>query len=152
MWLFSSRKTPRSQPAGRVPPSHTPRLEVLEDRCLLSAGALDPTFGNGAGYVTTSITNSDNNATHALIQPDGKIVATGGVLTSRKQGSVWNFGVARYSPDGSLDTSFGSGGMALASFGSQNAYDRGGAALYPQAGTANDGKIVLAGSDDTVCG
>src|SRR6266567_4707024 len=103
MWLFSSRKTPRSQPARRVPPSHKPRLEVLEDRCLLSAGALDPTFGSGAGYVTTSITNSTDTAHQALIQPDGKIVATGGVLTSygSKQGSVWNFGVARYNSDGS---------------------------------------------------
>src|SRR5437868_1555324 len=77
MWFFSSRKTPRSQPARRVPPSHKPRLEVLEDRCLLSAGALDPTFGSGAGYVTTSVSNGDNGASAALIQPDGKILAAG---------------------------------------------------------------------------
>src|SRR5205807_10261464 len=75
MWLFSSRKTPRSQPARRVPPSHKPRLEVLEDRCLLSAGALDPTFGSGAGYVPPSVTNGDNGACAALIHPDGKILA-----------------------------------------------------------------------------
>src|SRR5262249_4347621 len=31
-----------------------PRLETLDDRCLLSVGALDPTFGNG-GIVTTSV-------------------------------------------------------------------------------------------------
>lgn len=30
-----------------------PQVEVLEDRCLLSAGDLDPTFGSG-GWVTTT--------------------------------------------------------------------------------------------------
>jgi uncharacterized delta-60 repeat protein len=113
----------------------------LEDRCLLSAGALDPTFGNGAGYVTTSIPNG--NWSHAWIQPNGRILATGEVSNSSTNN--WNFAVARYNSDGSLDTSFGSGGVAQASLGSQSAFDLGGAALYPQEGTVNDGKIVMAG-------
>jgi uncharacterized delta-60 repeat protein len=52
--------------------------------------------------------------------------------------------VVRYNVDGSLDTSFGSGGMAQANFGTNNA-NCNAAALYPQAGTSNDGKIVLEG-------
>ena len=58
LWLTLSgnaptRPAPRRRPAFRRP-SHRLRLEALEDRCLLSAGALDPTFGNGAGYVITN--------------------------------------------------------------------------------------------------
>src|SRR5437763_6954135 len=102
MWLFSSRKTWRSQPARRVRPSRKVRLEVLEDRCLLSAGALDPTFGAGAGYVTTSISSGNDIARVALIQPDGKIVVTGDANPATGR----NFAVARYNADGSLDTSF----------------------------------------------
>jgi uncharacterized delta-60 repeat protein len=140
---------------------------VLEDRCLLSAGALDPTFGNGAGYVTTSPTNGADVVHAALIQPDGKILAAGTVMivTVKKNYSVLDaqdFGVVRYNANGSLDTSFGSGGQALASFGSvnlnpsvknpsvwANAYA---AALYPQAGTVNDGKIVLSGAETVSTG
>jgi uncharacterized delta-60 repeat protein len=116
-------------------------LEVLEDRCVPSAaGVLDPTFGNGAGYVTTSLASERDNAYVPLIQPDGKIIASGTVFTATNS----SFGVARYNSDGSLDTSFGSGGTGRASFGPNSAYSEW-AALYPTAGTVNDGKIVLAG-------
>jgi uncharacterized delta-60 repeat protein len=111
----------------------------LEDRCLLSGGgALDPTFGNGAGYVTTSNGSGTGNAHAVLLQPDGKIVALGQANTATGREAA----VERYNPDGSLDASFGSGGIALENFGT-GGYGWG--ALYPQAGTANDGKIVQAG-------
>jgi uncharacterized delta-60 repeat protein len=147
MWqtiLGLSDKSPKHRPNYRL------RLENLEDRCLLSAGALDPTFGNGAGYVSTSMTNYWNVAYVPLVQPDGKIVAVGDVLSPEpgtKKGTTIThevFGVARYNTDGSLDTSFGTGGTAQANFGPNSAYAWG-AALYPNAGTANDGKLVLAG-------
>src|SRR5262249_16636553 len=115
MWLFSGRKTGHSQPARRLPPSRKLRLEVLEDRSLLSAGALDPSFGNGAGYVTTSLSSSSDLGWAALVPADGKIITAGEVTTSTKS----YFGVARYNADGSLDTSFGTGGIAQASFGSK---------------------------------
>jgi uncharacterized delta-60 repeat protein len=142
------RRAPRSRPAFHRR-SHCLRLEALEDRCLLSAGALDPTFGNGGGYVTTSPTSGADLAHAGQIQPDGKIIAAGTVYTNKGQ----DFGVVRYNTNGSLDTSFGSGGTALADFSSYYgknsrlsvyAWDDS-AALYPQAGTVNDGKIVLAG-------
>src|SRR6516225_6453908 len=60
-----------------------PRLEALEDRCLLSgAGNLDPTFGNGAGYVTTSTSSGNDGVRHVLIQPNGDIIALGRAETS----------------------------------------------------------------------
>src|SRR5262249_40406663 len=63
----------------------------------LNAGDLDPTFGNG-GKVTTAISQFEG-ALDVLIQPDGKIIAVG---TS----------MVRYNPDGSLDNTFGTGGIA----------------------------------------
>ncbi|MGE3908165.1 MAG: hypothetical protein AB7K36_02355 [Chloroflexota bacterium] len=75
-------------------------------------GNLDTTFGNG-GVVLTLTTlpfnGIANNTVLALaLQPDGKIVAAGGPLG----GGVGE--LVRYNPDGSLDTSFGSGGRARA--------------------------------------
>jgi uncharacterized delta-60 repeat protein len=140
MWPFA-RRTHR--PTSICPP----RLEALEDRCLLSAGALDRTFGNGAGYVTTSETTGQDRAYAVLIQPDGKIVAAGNGSNVSKSGvgGPALFTVARYNPAGNLDTSFGKGGTAVVDFGSNgsnpqvNAYGYG-AVLQP------DGKMVLSGS------
>ena len=111
-------------------------LESLEDRRLLSAGALDPTFGNGAGYVTTSFSTRGDTAQSVVVQPDGKIIAIGisSDLTSNAE-------LVRYNADGSLDTSFGTGGEVLEPY----TYGTPHAALYPATGTANDGKIVLTG-------
>jgi uncharacterized delta-60 repeat protein len=121
------------------PSSIRPRLEALEDRCLLSgAGSLDPSFG-GTGIVTTSFPRCTLQIPYAvLIQPwDGKIIAAGTAYQSQA-----NMAVARYNPDGSLDTGFGSGGKATAQGADA---ENGAAALYPHDGTANDGKIVVSG-------
>lgn len=66
-------------------------------------GTLDPTFGV-AGKVTTNISASANAA---VLQADGKIVVGG---TSFKV-THYVFTLARYNVDGSLDPSFGSGGI-----------------------------------------
>jgi len=140
MWLLSARKSKRKQVARSGRGTFRPGVEELEDRCLLSAGALDPTFGNGAGYVTTSINNNADYAHNALIQPNGDIVALGRASTSTGA----ELYAVRYNLDGSLDTSFGSGGIALASLGSGTAIGPY-SALYP-AGTANAGEIVQEGA------
>jgi len=140
MWLFFFRKRRQVSPARKYASPCRPRLESLEDRCLLNAGALDPTFGKGAGYVTTSINNYADYAHNALIQPNGDIVALGRADTSTGA----ELYAVRYNLDGSLDTSFGSGGIALASFGSGTAIGPY-SALYP-AGTANAGEIVQEGA------
>ena len=85
----------------------SPRLEALEDRCTPTAGALDPTFGNGVGYVTTSLSSFSDTASSVFVQPDGKILATGG------SGATTGAGLVRYNSDGSLDGSFGTGGVEL---------------------------------------
>ena len=69
-------------------------------------GILDPTFGTG-GIVTTSLITGYNKSEAIAVQPDGKIIACGNVgLTSN-----YNIGVARYNENGSLDNTFGLGGM-----------------------------------------
>lgn len=79
-----------------------------------SAGALDPTFGVGGLVVETS--RQFPATYHAVaIQADGKIVTSGSTGTANGSGMIANaFMVARYSADGSLDTSsFGTDGIVV---------------------------------------
>jgi uncharacterized delta-60 repeat protein len=73
-------------------------------------GSLDASFGVG-GKVTT-IFAGDSRAFAVAIQADGKIVAAGG----RSDPFVTDFALARYNADGSLDTSFGTGGKVTTDF------------------------------------
>src|SRR5579859_2587842 len=76
-----------------------------------NAGQLDPSFG-GSGYVTTPI--GDFAAAQGVTSYDGgKTVAVG--LTDN--GTNQDFALARYNKDGSLDTSFGTGGTVTTDFG-----------------------------------
>lgn len=77
-------------------------------------GSLDATFGTG-GVVTTTIGGSDDRAYGVVVQADGKIVAGG----TADVGGATRFALARYHIDGSLDTSFGSGGKVPISIGSE---------------------------------
>jgi uncharacterized delta-60 repeat protein len=95
-------------------------------------GSLDNTFGIG-GIVTTSIGTS-SSADAIDIQADGKIVAVG---ASRVGSSQYHFALSRYNTNGSLDNTFGIGGIVTTSIGTSS--DAG--AIDIQA----DGKIVVAG-------
>jgi uncharacterized delta-60 repeat protein len=128
MWLFFSRKARRRSPASR------PRVEALEHRCLLSAGALDPTFGSG-GLVTT-VPGSGGLPQAMAIQSNGDIVVAGWAKDPRT--GLQDFSVARYNLDGTLDTTFGNGGIVLTPIGRINST---GNALAIQP----DGKILVGG-------
>ena len=65
-------------------------------------GDLDPTFGTG-GIVTTDILGASASANAALLQPDGKIVASGSTADG--------LALARFNPDGTLDPTFGLDGQ-----------------------------------------
>jgi uncharacterized delta-60 repeat protein len=151
MWLFSSRQHGSAKQVRR-PSSRPPQLELLEDRCVPSSGPLDPTFGSG-GIVTTAIGTSADAYAVAL-QPDGKVLAGGTSSTPSGRSTIDHFTLARYTTGGALDTTFGSGGKAVTSWGkggntSADAYAM---AVYPNSGTVNDGKIVLAGFAGTKTG
>jgi uncharacterized delta-60 repeat protein len=143
MWFLSSRRNGPAKSARR-PSSRRLTVEALEDRCLLSGpGTLDPTFGQG-GAVTTQI-GIDSPANCMAIQPDGKILAGGSSSTGSGKNISTLFALARYTTTGSLDFSFGTGGKVTTAFGKNIGGAASAMALYPNAGTANDGKIVLAG-------
>ena len=101
-------------------------------------GDLDTTFGSGFGKVMTAIGGTDDQGYAVALQPDGKIVIAGhcGPLPTR-----YEFCLARYQADGTLDTSFGTGGTVSSPIGSGYASGRA-TVLQP------DGKIVVAGDCD----
>jgi uncharacterized delta-60 repeat protein len=76
-------------------------------------------------------------AEDVVVQPDGRLVVTGEMIDG---GSNHYFGALRYLPDGSLDGSFGSGGLVAVDLGSFE--DPRAVALQ------RDGKIVVAGETD----
>ena len=104
-------------------------------------GSLDTSFG-AAGLVTSDVgSGSADEARGVAMQSDGKIVVVGNAVVGRTANNQTNFdfALARYNADGSLDTSFGSGGKVTTDFNGQ--VDRALAVAIQ-----SDGKIVVAGS------
>ncbi|MBI5344265.1 MAG: hypothetical protein HZB83_02850, partial [Deltaproteobacteria bacterium] len=58
------------------------------------------------GKVTTAIGTGNDFGRAVAIQPDGKIVAAG----YSWNGADYDFSLARYNTDGTLDAAFGAGG------------------------------------------
>ncbi|HWP40130.1 MAG TPA: PKD domain-containing protein, partial [Tepidisphaeraceae bacterium] len=79
---------------------------------LLGDGTLDPSFGD-SGRVLADFAGEFDQATSATLQADGRIVVAG--LASINGTSC--FGVTRFSPDGAVDTGFGTNGLVMLSFG-----------------------------------
>ena len=115
-------------------------------------GLLDASFGNG-GRVNFMAPYTDNAATtkpfdfaapsNALIDPQGRILISGsagqpgtyqGSYGARASGGV----VIRFNPNGSLDQTFGSGGLA---FGVGEPFPY----VYADLALQEDGKIVVVG-------
>ncbi|MGO8714932.1 MAG: delta-60 repeat domain-containing protein [Smithella sp.] len=99
-------------------------------------GSLDTTFGTG-GIVTTPVGNGADYANALVIQSDGNILAAGKSLN----GSHYDFTLVRYNTNGSLDTTFGTGGIVTTPIGSYDSY----AIAF---GIQSDGNILAAGSSD----
>ena len=103
-----------------------------------SDGSLDTTFG-GDGKVTTSVSGNYQAATgDILLQSDGKIIITGMIALDPPYSMNHHFGMVRYNSDGSLDTTFGSGGIVITYFGAN--YEQGDGAVLLE-----NGKIVMVG-------
>ena len=110
-------------------------------------GSLDSTFGEN-GKASTSFSGSFDSPRAIAIQADGKIVVVGTSSIPRKRGKssqlgiAWgqdfDFSLARYNTDGSLDSTFGVGGRMTT--------DSGGAEMANAVAMQTDGKIVVAGS------
>jgi len=103
-----------------------------------SNGTLDASFGSG-GRLTTDFAGANDQADSVAVQPDGRIVAAGAAGPYINRGL--DFALARYNSNGTLDTSFGTGGKVTTDFA--------GASDLPSEPSAvalqGDGKIVVVG-------
>jgi uncharacterized delta-60 repeat protein len=82
-------------------------------------GTPDTTFGHG-GTVTTDFPTgglATETAQAAVVEPNGKIVVGGVLSFSGYRGGKAETALARYNPDGSLDTTFGSAGEVVSNPG-----------------------------------
>ena len=105
----------------------------------LPNGQLDTTFGSSGKMLTDFLSNSSDQCFDVAIDSLGRIIAAGRVTKSvSKSSSNQYFAVARYSTNGTLDTSFGTNGKTTTSFG-------GGTNLAKAVALQADNKIVLAG-------
>jgi uncharacterized delta-60 repeat protein len=140
-WRTASPPTRVHRPGGS-PRRTSLRLEQLADRCLLSGGVLDPTFGNGGLAITPPLgTLSSGNANAVAVDPtNGTIVAAGTADDGTHNSNNYDFKVVRFTSNGSLDPAFGGSGMVTTSFGSDEdfAFDVG---IQPL-----DHRIVAAGT------
>ena len=99
-------------------------------------GSLDASFGAG-GKVTTDFGLNVDKGVRFALQPDGKILLAG----QSHNGIDYDFALARYNNDGSLDTGFGTGGKVSTSLGMGND-------LAYNVAVQTDGKIVVSGDSN----
>jgi len=99
-----------------------------------SDGTLDASLGTG-GIVTTALDfpGSFDRVFTLVKQPDGKFVAVGSTVINL----FANFALARFNANGTLDTTFGTGGIVTTGFGVS--------AEATSGAVQADGKIVAAG-------
>lgn len=92
-----------------------------------------PVFATGDGKVFTHFGSGDDTGYSVVVQPDGKVVFAGVTKSTTNA-----FAMARYNADGTLDTTFGTGGKVVATedLGADTAFS---VVLQP------DGKLVLGG-------
>ena len=101
-----------------------------------SAGDLVAGFGSG-GKVITDFSSNIDVAAAVAIYPDGRIVLAGSSQSTNNYLDT-DIALARYNPDGSLDQTFGNGGLVTTD---PNEFENATAvAIQP------DGKIVVAGN------
>src|SRR5207244_4230455 len=133
---FSAATALALQPNGKiVVAGYTTDAQGLSDFAVArynANGSLDTTF-DADGIATTHFLR-DARAAGVAVQADGKIVVVG----ATNDGARSYFAVARYTANGSLDATFGSGGKQTTSSGN-NSLAAAGVAVQA------DGRIVVAG-------
>jgi len=103
------------------------------------SGNFDPTFGHGGKVVVQIATGPHgfSGGWSVALQPDGKILVGGDAFSDTDNGG---FVVARLTPEGTFDSSFGEDGRASLDLGDTNLPVAQALALQP------DGRIVVAGA------
>jgi uncharacterized delta-60 repeat protein len=122
----AARPSATATTAASAAPSATP-----------AAGGLDATFGTG-GILTTALSATENDRfLSATSDAAGNIFAVGWALVSGDSQMV----VAKFSPDGTPDASFGTKGVAMVNVASGGKAAEVGRAVDVQ----SDGKIIVGG-------
>jgi len=98
-------------------------------------GTLDRSFGTG-GKVTTDFAGGLDQAFALVVQANGKLIAAGRAQVTTT--GLFDFALARYRPNGSLDASFGTGGKVTTDFADE-----------ANALVVQGGKLVAGGSAST---
>jgi uncharacterized delta-60 repeat protein len=109
----------------------------------LGNGALDPAFGDGGAVVTDFSSTNDNPASVRLLA-DGRILV-GGQSEPTGANPNTDFALVRLNANGSLDTTFGTGGKVKVDV--HGTQDRGGY-VAPLSG----GKAIIGGRSGTTAG
>jgi len=105
-------------------------------------GTLDTGFGTG-GEVRVAFGSGDERLHAVAVQPDGRIVVAGTAVDAVNLPANDDFALARLEADGTPDTGFGNGGVAITDFNGR--LDLGYDILIQP-----DGAIVVAGAADAV--
>lgn len=135
------------QADGRIVVTGTSYVDGSDENVVVARyeadGALDGSFGTGAGFVITEIGSFGDFARSVAVQSDGRIVVAGSTQRSASFLDV-DVMMVRYDASGALDASFGGTGKVITPIGPT--YDE---AL--SMAIQMDGKIVVAGRtfDDT---
>jgi uncharacterized delta-60 repeat protein len=113
---------------------------------LSSAGAPDPAFGQGGFTPPLPVPqpwagfNQEAQAEAVAVQGDGKALVAGFLQEGLHHPTTFTTLLARYQADGSLDSSFGNGGVVLG----RRHFGPGGT-VFHAAVLAPDGRIIVAG-------
>jgi uncharacterized delta-60 repeat protein len=109
-------ETPARLPFSRLLSYMIAAMLVFASHAVAGPVVLDPTFGTAGRVMTTFVPYMvDPPGNDIVVQPDGKIVVVGsGLNESILLGACM---MARYNPDGSLDTTFDGDGKAFPAFG-----------------------------------
>ena len=116
------------QPDGKIVAAGTSDSSFALARYSPS-GLLDPGFGSGG-----TVSGPRGNGAAISLQADGKILFGGGQFIESRGARVY-FTLARFQPDGRLDTSFADGGLFTGPEG-----------RVSDVAVQSDGKILLAGA------
>lgn len=133
--IMSQAGTPAAvavQKDGKIVLAATSNDDFLLAR-LDAAGQLDTSFDTD-GILLTDFSGQADTATSLLIQPDDRILAAGYTITGQSR----DFALARYMPDGTLDTAFHTDGKVVTDVGGSDGI----AALAID----STGRIVAAGT------
>jgi uncharacterized delta-60 repeat protein len=112
-WLWQKRRRTNQTRRCRI------GIEELEARVVPSAGDLNPTFGTG-GIAITTMGSPAGRLTDMVLQPDGKILTVGTAHFNTGAATREDFGLARFNGNGTLDTTFGTGGKVFTHVGGRD--------------------------------